>query len=68
MCFPAEQGETGSLGRLMDVGFGRMQQPGWRPFSKHYFACFLVLPKGFFTEGNEIRKGKSLPPPQIIKK
>lgn len=50
MGFTAELGETGSSRRLMDLGFGRMQQPGWRPFSKHCFAYFLVLPKGFFTE------------------
>lgn len=52
MGFPAGLGETGSSGRLMDLGFGRMWEPGWRPFSKHYFAYFLVLPKGFYTEGD----------------
>lgn len=50
MGFPAKLGEIGSSGRLMDLGFGRRGQPGWRSFSKRYCAYFLVLPKGFSTE------------------
>lgn len=68
MGFPAELGETGSSARLMDLGFGRMLQPGWRPFSEHYCAYFLVLCKGFFTKGNSIRGGKNLPLPTPPKK
>lgn len=68
MDFPAELGEAGSWLRLMDLGCGGMWQLGWRPFSRHYFTYFLVLPKDFFTEEDEIGNRKSLPPPQIIKK
>lgn len=49
----------------MDLGFGRMQRSGRRHFSEHYCACFVVLPKGFYTEGNRIREGKILPPAPI---
>lgn len=41
--FLAKMGETGHLTRLVDRGFGRTQQPGWRCFSEHCFTFWYFL-------------------------